>query len=494
MPKPRLFIGCATESLDWARALQEELERYAEVEIWQQGIFDLNTAVFQSLINNTNVFDFACFIFQSQGTLKSRTGEYKVANENVLFETGLFLGRLGAKRVFVIRDRHEKPELPSDFNGIVTLSFDSESGYSSRRSRLGACTPTIIKKIQELGRMESRRQRRVPETLERGDVARIDFIADASLETNQERHAYINKLKELIQGRLPVPTRYYYASEKGANFWIRMCRERSYHFYFDSFQLLQNKSKEIASQITADLERRDLDENIDFVSLGSGDGRKDKILIGALLDASKASDFLMYYPIDVSDMLIANAMKEVAKNDRSKLHIKGIIADVCTISTLSYVYEARPNVNLFSVLGNLIGNTNERDLVEELEQAAFPGDYILVDYNNHTTAGTDGDFVASKIALEYSALPLSQIGVDVDLSKIDVSATENKSVFDSAISLVTTYPEAIIDARSVKNVILEINHRYNPKEFTDELASKLGATVMFASEHETAGLVLLKKQ
>jgi len=38
--RPRIFVGSATESLDIAYAVQENLEHNAEITVWTQGIFE----------------------------------------------------------------------------------------------------------------------------------------------------------------------------------------------------------------------------------------------------------------------------------------------------------------------------------------------------------------------------------------------------------------------------------------------------------------------
>lgn len=48
------------------------------------------------------------------------------ARQNVIFEMGLFLGKLGKERIIVIHEKHEKFEFPSDIQGVFYVSYDKD--------------------------------------------------------------------------------------------------------------------------------------------------------------------------------------------------------------------------------------------------------------------------------------------------------------------------------------------------------------------------------
>ena len=52
-------------------------------------------------------------------------GEVKpVARDNVLFELGMFIGKLGRKKAFVVHPGKNGVSLPSDLAGITTAPYD----------------------------------------------------------------------------------------------------------------------------------------------------------------------------------------------------------------------------------------------------------------------------------------------------------------------------------------------------------------------------------
>jgi CRP/FNR family cyclic AMP-dependent transcriptional regulator len=54
-------------------------------------------------------------------TSESRGQSYASPRDNVLFELGLFMGRLGPKRVFIVHEADVNLKLPADLAGIGVL-------------------------------------------------------------------------------------------------------------------------------------------------------------------------------------------------------------------------------------------------------------------------------------------------------------------------------------------------------------------------------------
>jgi len=139
--KPRLFIGSSAESLPIAHVLQDQLQLDAEVQVWNQGIFGIADYTLDSLLKATKEFDFAAFVFGADDTLKSRGKRYLTARDNVVLELGLFAGRLGRKRTYIVLQRTTDPlHLPSDLQGITPAVFDWPEDQKFDFNKL----PTVI--------------------------------------------------------------------------------------------------------------------------------------------------------------------------------------------------------------------------------------------------------------------------------------------------------------------------------------------------------------
>lgn len=112
-----IFIGSSSEGLEVAKAVKSLMEPKFEVDIWNENVFQLNQSYLESLLIAASLYDFAILILTPDDLLKSRGKQYKTARDNVVFEHGLFLGRLGPRRAFILCEENVK--ILSDFAGIT---------------------------------------------------------------------------------------------------------------------------------------------------------------------------------------------------------------------------------------------------------------------------------------------------------------------------------------------------------------------------------------
>ncbi|MDQ1638851.1 MAG: hypothetical protein QOF62_2190 [Pyrinomonadaceae bacterium] len=143
MTRSKLFIGSSQKNLRVAQVLAESLEEHAEVTIWNEGLFGLNQSNLENLIRTLTEFDFAAFILAPDDITESK-GEAKASpRDNVLFESGLFMGVLGRERVFLVHDEKVALKIPSDLAGITLAGYDS--------SRIGGTeAPAAVRKAARI--------------------------------------------------------------------------------------------------------------------------------------------------------------------------------------------------------------------------------------------------------------------------------------------------------------------------------------------------------
>jgi hypothetical protein len=156
MSKPALFVGSSSEGLDLARAVRALLDEDAEVTLWKEGLFDLGSTFIDSLIKALPRFDFAAVILTADDLLTSREVTTLGPRDNVLFELGLFMGRLGRERTFVIRARGGQIKIPSDLAGLTTAMYDWPRADDNHQAAVGPACDNIRKMIRTLGFSEMR--------------------------------------------------------------------------------------------------------------------------------------------------------------------------------------------------------------------------------------------------------------------------------------------------------------------------------------------------
>ena len=122
---PRLFVASSKESLKYAYAIQKNLEEDAEVTVWSQGVFKLTQTSVESLINVLDKADFAIFVFAPDDALRLRKKTYAGVRDKVVFELGLFMGKLGSRRIFIVVPRgFQSLRIPTDLTGITLGQFN----------------------------------------------------------------------------------------------------------------------------------------------------------------------------------------------------------------------------------------------------------------------------------------------------------------------------------------------------------------------------------
>lgn len=94
--------------------------------------------------------DFAVAIAHADDLTESRGKDWPSPRDNVVFELGLFMGRLGRQRAILMEPREEKVKLPSDLSGITTIPYRFESGRDAASLISPACDK-LRQHILELG-------------------------------------------------------------------------------------------------------------------------------------------------------------------------------------------------------------------------------------------------------------------------------------------------------------------------------------------------------
>src|SRR4051794_37966953 len=113
--KPRIFIGSSVKGRGKAELVKNQLADLAICQVWDEGFFENNKSSLESLAESATLFDFAILV-ATQDDLQLKKGKLElIARDNVVFEFGLYIGRLGRQRCFFFKE--EGLDLPSDLYG-----------------------------------------------------------------------------------------------------------------------------------------------------------------------------------------------------------------------------------------------------------------------------------------------------------------------------------------------------------------------------------------
>ena len=143
--------------MEIARAVQFQLKDDALVSVWNEGVFGLNQGTLEALVAMLARFDFAVLVITPDDVLVSRETAIQAPRDNVMFELGLFMGRLGRTRTFGVCSNSDGLKLPSDLAGVTLARFDDADAVKDVTAALGPACFQIRQAIRELGISDTKR-------------------------------------------------------------------------------------------------------------------------------------------------------------------------------------------------------------------------------------------------------------------------------------------------------------------------------------------------
>jgi len=150
--KIKVFIICSVEALPVAEAIQNAFEHEQFLtRIWSDGVFKVTNYTLQSLEDEVDDSDFAIAIAHADDLVKIRGQEWPSSRDNVIFELGLFMGKLGRSRAILMEPRDECVKLPSDLAGITTILYRFPEDENEIAARMGPACNKLKEHIKKLG-------------------------------------------------------------------------------------------------------------------------------------------------------------------------------------------------------------------------------------------------------------------------------------------------------------------------------------------------------
>ncbi len=149
---PIMFVGSSAEGLAVVGEIDQALKHDKELVLhpWTRGVFGPSRVPVDDLLAEASKADFALFVFGPDDKVASRGSVDDAPRDNVIYEMGLFAGRLGRERVFMLKEHSTDLKIPSDLAGINPVSYVLKPGDDLGHA-VGTAIAEIQKATKELG-------------------------------------------------------------------------------------------------------------------------------------------------------------------------------------------------------------------------------------------------------------------------------------------------------------------------------------------------------
>jgi hypothetical protein len=299
-------------------------------------------------------------------------------------------------------------------------------------------------------------------------------------------------LRDIDRGDVLSPV-FSYLTNNGYHNWMALTDDPSYEYYSDALELYRKRSTSIVDAITSAA-----GSVLDVVSLGPGNGAKDKLFLRALARKENPAD-IFYFPFDVSESMISTSMRTVGRDaELSPISVKAILADFSALPEFRGLFLHRPGPSVFLLLGNTLGNlTDERGFLKNIHNNVMaPGDILVLEVCNQN-GGESG--VYSEFNRRFDFGSLEYLGVDYEPDKLTYVPDDGPSRVGGTQTTVALYNDCHIRGRwpdaitkDVDTVKLSYIHRYLPDRLV-ELCESLKFACVDRFENMSATTLVMRK-
>ncbi|MDD1532688.1 MULTISPECIES: TIR domain-containing protein [unclassified Bradyrhizobium] len=147
---PKLFIMSSSEALKIAHALRSGLEKDVFSTVWDDGVFFAGGYPLEALEKQVGESDFAVAIAEPDDISESRGQRAPTVRDNVLFELGLFMGKLSRYRTILVHPKVKDLKLPSDLQGLTLVPYQAGDD-ATIAERIAPVCDTIRDLVLRLG-------------------------------------------------------------------------------------------------------------------------------------------------------------------------------------------------------------------------------------------------------------------------------------------------------------------------------------------------------
>jgi len=151
--KPRIFIASSSEQFQVAQQVEAAMASPDEwsIHVWNT-LFSFNATYVESLERELDRADFAIVILTGDDAANVRHKSTVLPRDNVIFELGLFIGRLGRPRCFFFVDAKSETQIASDLSGVKPVKYYPEAdAQNEQRPSLQTQAGHVMEQIRQFG-------------------------------------------------------------------------------------------------------------------------------------------------------------------------------------------------------------------------------------------------------------------------------------------------------------------------------------------------------
>ena len=381
---PLIFVASSSEAKEWANTLALLMNKggWALAKPWFYSTFEAGMPFLVSLIENTRNVQFAVVLYTGDDTTISRNVSTPAPRDNVVFELGYFIARLGPERVVLVCPENV-PKIPSDYAGYGVLTFNP---FISD----GNPSDFFIPVAQQLEMRFKQELRKIEQALDTETATGDDTVNPVDIIYKPSSAGIIPIYRDLnssldwfveLEANLSPPYRYlnskllYYGPGLAKN-WIQRARADAANR--DMLGLLENNVENLLDPQLA--------ESVNVIDLGVGDFEKGHTVLEFFLRAPQVRT-INYFPLDVSYEMLMQALRTRAEHYAAKTlqavqrngSITAINATFSQLERYKHLFTP-PSSNLFLLLGNTLGNESvEIQTLTDIAAGMNAGDLLLIE-------------------------------------------------------------------------------------------------------------------
>ncbi len=199
-----------------------------------------------------------------------------------------------------------------------------------------------------------------------------------------------------------IPERYFYWFPLSVRAWLALCTAGPYRNF--------SRSQELVAQHAGAIAARTRPGTVEVISLGAGQGDKDRFVLAALVAAGRE---VAYRPVDASIGLLELAVRDALAAGYATIGIKADFTEPSQVASLLRPGRRPRATRLFLMLGNTLGAFDPARLAAQLRALMGPSDLAVVDGELYagpeTLAGYD-----NPVNRRFAFAPLEAAGLVPD--------------------------------------------------------------------------------